>query len=71
MQQSLEVMMKGALDSFLVEGSMESISHEINHQMAQGKQLVLLKTPDDRAIAINVNNINTIKAPRAEDVFFQ
>lgn len=70
MGQRLEVMMRGDLDPTYVEGSMEKVAQEINHQMAQGKQLVLLKTPDERAIAINVNNINTILAPTPEDVFF-
>jgi hypothetical protein len=66
----VEVMMRGALEPFTVDGSFERLTYEINSQMNQGKQLIAVATPDGRAIAINVNNINTITAPGLEDVFF-
>lgn len=71
MDQTLEVMMRGSIDPVLIEGSMEKFAGEINLQMAQGKNLILMKTPDGSAIALNVNNINTVKAPSPEDLFYR
>ena len=67
----IELRMRDQLDPILIDGTFEGMANEINLQMVQGKQLLAFKTSDGRPIAINVNNINSIKAPSMEDAFFK
>ena len=67
----VDVMMRDSLDAVIVQGSFEKLIYDINFQMAQGKQLIAVQGMDDLPIAINVNNINTIRAQSMEDAFFK
>jgi hypothetical protein len=64
------VEMKGKLDPVILGGSMERFVHDLNMQRAQGKQFLLLQAPDDTPVAINAEEVLTVRPQRPEDAFF-
>jgi hypothetical protein len=66
----VDIMMRGQLNPVVVKGNFEKLLNDINMQMVQGRQLIAVQSPDDLPIAINVNNINTMKPQSMESAFF-
>ena len=66
----VDIMMRDSLNPIVVKGTFEKLLNDINMQMVQGRQLIAVQSPDDLPIAINVNNINSIKPQTMEDSFF-
>jgi hypothetical protein len=63
------VTMRNQLEPVYVQGHFDKLANEINLQMMQGKKLIAVLGPDDVPLALNVDNINTIRAESAEDAF--
>ena len=66
----VEIHMRDSLDPLRIKGGFEKVISDMNLQMNQSRKLVVLQMPDDTPIAINVDNINAIKAESLEDAFF-
>lgn len=63
------VTMRDQFEPVYVQGHFDKLAHDINFQMSQGKKLIAVLGPDDVPLALNVDNINTIRAESAEDAF--
>lgn len=63
------ITMRNQFEPVHVQGDFKDLAHNINLQMAQGKQLIVVQATDDSALGLNINNINTIKEESAEDAF--
>lgn len=64
------IKMRDNFEEIPIQGGFQALVADMNLQMHKGMKLIALQLPDDTPIAINVDNINSIRAESLEDAFF-